>query len=538
MRVVVSFALSVVVLGSSSTRAQNAAPRLALIIVVDQMRADYVPRFEKDWSGGLKRLVSDGAIFENAAYPYATTVTCAGHATIATGTFPRSHGIVANAWWDRDKRAQVTCTEDPRAHGIGYQVPFENGDSAWQLQRPTVTDALRGQRGARVASVALKDRSAIMLAGHGGEAVTWLSESLEGWVTSSVFSDGPVPAVRDFVAANPIRGDFGKTWGRLLPVSRAMPADDQPGEAPPAGWTRTFPHVLSGVGNQPNAGFIGQWERSPFADAYVGRFAAAMVDGLALGGRDTTDVLAVSFSTPDMVGHAFGPRSLEERDLYAHLDRSLGTLFDHLDAQVGRGRWIAALSADHGVTPLPEQLAAEGRDAGRLTTTMVIAVVEQRLRAAFGDGHYVAQLLGNDLALAPGVMDRLRAQPRAAESVIRALQEVPGILRAFKGDDLRDPATAKDPLQRAAALSYFPGRSGDIVIALKPGWMLAATGAQHGGTSPDDQRVPLIFYGAGVRAGRYKDAVTPADLAPTLAAATGVSMPNVDGHALVQALVK
>jgi predicted AlkP superfamily pyrophosphatase or phosphodiesterase len=394
---------------------------------------------------------------------------------------------------------------------------------------------MRSQRGARVASVALKDRSAIMLAGHGGDAVTWLSEALEGWVTSSVFSEAPVPFVRVFIAANPIKNDFGKTWARL---SKGGPADDQEGEAPPRGWTRTFPHVLNGFNNTPDAGFISQWERSPYADAYVGRFAAAMVDGLSLGTHEGTDVLGVSFSTPDMVGHAFGPRSVEEEELYAHLDRTMGVLMDHLDAKVGRGQWVIGLSADHGVTPIAEQLVAEGRDAGRLTTPMVTAVVEQRLRNAFGEGKYVATLIGNDLWLAAGVIERLQKEPQVYDGVIRGLQELPGVLRVFKGEELRDPATAKDPLQRAASLSYFQGRSGDIVLALKPGWMLASSGAQHGSTSNDDKRVPLIFYGSGIKAGRYREAASPADLAPTLAAATGVSLGDTDGRALSAALVK
>jgi predicted AlkP superfamily pyrophosphatase or phosphodiesterase len=534
MRIVASFALLLLF----SAAAQPAFPKLAVILVVDQMRPDYVTRFQRDWTGGLKRLVSGGAVFENAAYPYLTTVTCAGHATIATGDFPHTHGMIANSWWDRERDAQVTCTEDPRTTGIGYEFPFGGGDSGWRLQRPTFADVMRSQRHALVASLALKDRSAIMLAGHGGDAVTWFSESLEGWVTTSAFAEGPVAVVRNFIAQNPVRGDFGKVWNRMLPGARDAPADDQAGEAPPAGWSNTFPHVLNGVGNSVDAGFIGQWERSPYADAYVARLAAALVDGLALGTHEGTDVLGVSFSSPDMVGHAFGPRSLEEQDLYAHLDRTLGAFLDHLDAKVGRGRWVAALSSDHGVTPIAEQLVAEGRDAGRVTTAMVTGVVEQRLRASLGDGRYAAQLIGNDLWLPAGVMDRLRAQPRALNNLFQGLREVPGVLRVFNGDDLRDAAGARDPLQRAAALSYFPGRSGDIVIAMKPGWALGASGAQHGGYSPDDQRVPLIFYGAGIRPGRYKEAATPADVAPTLAAVTGASLPNVEGRALTAALAK
>jgi len=513
-------------------------PKLAVIIVVDQMRADYVDRFEPDWTGGFKRLITKGAWFRNAAYPYLTTVTCAGHATISTGDFPHVHGIVQNAWWDRSKGALRTCTEDPAAKAIGYSRPVKEGHSAWQLQRPTLTDVLRTQRGARVATLSLKARSAIMLAGHGGDAVTWLDESLDGWMTSSVFSEAPVPAVRRFVEANPIASDFGKTWERLLPAERYVEADDAAGEAPPRGWTRSFPHVLNGTSNAPDAAFSTQWETSAFADAYLGRFAAALVDGLSLGTRDDgqLDVLAVSFSTPDIVGHAFGPRSQEIHDVYVRLDRTIGALLDHLDARVGPGRWVAALSADHGATPIPEQLVAQGKEGGRLDSKVIAAVVEDRLRAALGEGRHVALSYYNDLYFAPGVYDKMRANQALMTSVVQALAGMPGIARVFRSEELRDPKAAADPLQRAAALTYFPGRSGDLMITAKPGWEFVASGASHGSTSEDDRRVPLVFYGNGVKAGRYQDAATPADLAPTLAAVLGVKMPDTEGAALRAAL--
>ena len=317
-----------------------APPKLAVILVVDQMRADYVDRFKGGWTGGLKRMIDEGAWFTNTAYPYLTTVTCAGHATISTGSFPRTHGIFQNAWWDRESRKQVSCTEDPRpeAADVGYGEPVQGGDSARWLQVPTFADQMRAERQAHVATVALKDRSAIMLAGHGGDAVTWMGASTDGWITSKVFSTAPVPVVERFIADHRMSADLGKVWTRLLPEARYKTPDDAVGEAPPKGWTRTFPHFLNGASNTADAEFFAHWERSPYADALVGRFAAALVEGLQLGSHDGTDVLAVSFSTPDLVGHAFGPRSQEIQDIYAQLDRTIGTLFDRLDALVGRDR--------------------------------------------------------------------------------------------------------------------------------------------------------------------------------------------------------
>ncbi len=507
-------------------------PKLAVIIVVDQMRADYVDHFNADWQGGLKRLVTDGAWFQQAAYPYLSTFTCAGHATIATGAFPHTHGVFQNAWWDRDARRQMSCTDDPKATDLGYGVPVAGGDSAYRLQIPTFTDVMRTERHARVVSLSLKERSAIMLAGRGGDAVTWRSNALDGWVTSSVFAAGPVPAVKAFVEANPPGADFGKTWDRTLPASRYSGADDGLGEAPPAGWTRTFPHALQGTTGAADGTFLAQWERSPFADAYLGRFAAALVESMQLGRHDSTDVLAVSFSSPDLVGHAFGPRSHEVQDMYAHLDGTLATLFERLDTLVGKDRWVVALTADHGVTPIPEQLVAEGQDAGRVSGAAIADAVEQVLGPALGVGRHVTVVDGNDLYFEPGVYNRIRRSSALLNAVVAAIAARPGIQRVFQSEQVRGAAKSRDPWLRAAALSYFPGRSGDLILALKPGWMISAAGTTHGSASADDQRVPLLFMGPGIKPGKYQQPASPADMAPTLAALSGISLSKAEGRPL------
>jgi len=520
-----------IVVASAPHAAPPAAPKLAVIIVVDQMRADYVDRFNGEWKGGLKRMVTQGAWFQQAAYPYLTTVTCAGHATISTGSFPHTHGVFQNAWWDRDAKKQMTCTQDPSVQDFGYGVPVVGGDSAYRLQVPTFTDQMRSRRGAHVVSLSLKDRSAVMLAGHGGDAVTWLSNGLDGWESSSVYAERPNPAVKAFIDANPIVADFGKTWDRMLPGASYSGPDEGAGEAPPRGWTRSFPHVLKGLGEKPDSEFFSQWERSPFADAYLGRFAAALVQSLQLGRHEGTDVLAVSFSAPDLVGHAFGPRSHEVQDLYLHLDRTIGALFDALDAQVGKDQWVAGLSADHGVTAIPEQLVAEGKDGGRVDGGAMVTAIEETLRPALGSGRHVTVLNTNDIYFEPGVYTKITKSRELMAKVLGAIEARPGVQRVFLSEQVRGGANSKDPVLRAAALSYFPGRGGDIIIAMKPGWMISSSGTTHGSANPDDQRVPIMFLGAGIKPGRYQDPATPADLTPTLAAVTGLSM-KAEGHAL------
>jgi predicted AlkP superfamily pyrophosphatase or phosphodiesterase len=511
--------------------------RLVVVLIVDQMRADYVDRFRADWTRGLKRLLDQGAWFSRAAYPYLNTVTCAGHATVSTGAFPRSHGIIQNGWYDRETGRQVTCTEDPNVQPIGYGVRPMGGDSSRWLLLPTFADEMRTQRGARVVTLSLKARSAIMLAGRAGDAVTWLSTSLDGWQTSSAFSPAPVAAVQRFVSAVPIAADYGKTWVPLLPASRYLDPDAGESEEPPRGWTASFPHVLKGAGNSPDDVFRAQWEQSPFADAYLGRFAAALVESLQLGRHESPDVLGIGFSSPDILGHSFGPRSREVQDMYAHLDDTIGTLLDRLDSLVGRNQYVVALTSDHGVATIPEQLRRSGQKGGRVSAATLRDTLERASQAAGGPGRYIARVgAANEVYFEPGMYDRLGARPAAMNVVIKQLEAQPGIARVFRREQVRDAAASHDLLLRAAALSYVPQRSGDLLLAMEPGWTFAGIGTTHGTANLYDQQVPIILMGPNVKAGEYREAATPADVAPTLAALSGIAMPRAEGHVLRSAL--
>ena len=504
------------------------SPRLVVLLVVDQMRSDYVTRFQQDWTRGLKRIVTEGAWYSNAAYPYQVTVTCPGHATIATGAFPRSHGVFSNLWFDRASGRGVTCTDDRTHKNIGYFEGATGGDSPVNLRLPTLADELRRQRGARVVSMALKARSAIMMAGHGGQSVTWFSTSRLGFETSSAFADSPVRNVKAFLDANPIDRDFGRVWDRLLPLAHYPMTDAGEGENPPRGWMATFPHAL----RADDPAVRDQWELSPYADEYLARMALALVDAEQLGQRQATDVLAIGFSSPDLVGHAFGPHSQEVQDMYLRLDQTIGTLFDALDAKVGRGRYVVGFGSDHGVADMPEQVWSAGQDAGRLSSGRLTSIVDAAMQAAFGPGNYVARLGTNDLYFEPKVYEKLQGNATAMGQIVKTILSQPGIAAVFRSEELRDPASLKDPRRRAAALSYVEGASGDLRLALKPGWMFAAAGTTHGSHNPLDQRVPVIVMGPGVKPGEYAEPATPADIAPTLAALVGIPLASAEGQVL------
>jgi hypothetical protein len=359
----------------------------------------------------------------------------------------------------------------------------------------------------------------------------------KGWATSTAFATGKNPLVEKFLEANPIRRELGTPWTKLLPDSAYFYEDDGLKEAPPAGWTNTFPHpFLVPDGAPPDDAAYDRWENSPFADAYLARMALAMVDGFKMGQAGGTDFLGISFSALDRVGHPFGPRSHEVQDVLARLDRTLGEFLTALDTKIGRGNYVLALTGDHGVSPVPEQMAQLHFDAGRLDGSALTMKIIQALATKLGAGKHLEKITSPYVYLAPGVYDKLKAKPDAMQAVIDAIVSQPGYVRVITRDQLEDHDATDDPILRAARLSYFPGRSGDLLILSKPYWQSGSGGASHGTPYFYDQRVPVLFFGAGIKPGTYWGAATPADIAPTLAAICGITMSRSEGHALGDAL--
>src|SRR5258705_382897 len=344
-------------------------PKLVVLLVVDQMRGDYVDKFRGQWTGGLKRLLTEGAWFRAAAFPYAATETCPGHSTISTGSFPANHGMVANAWWDREQQKMVTCTSDPSVKNSAYAGgTTKGGDSAWRMQLPSFAEDLKFQTGgaARVETFSIKARSAITMAGHKGSSATWIHPP-GPFASSSAFET--MPFVEEFAKKNPVAQDYGKTWSLVLPQTAYLYDETAVGARTLDGWTTTFPHALSGKEGSAarDAAFYEQWATSRFADTYLRKLAETAVDSIGLGKSKGTDFLGVSYSSVDYVGHTFGPRSREIQDILVRLDKDLGDLFAFLDKNVGAGNYVVALTADHGVAPVPRdypktRVGSGGRD--------------------------------------------------------------------------------------------------------------------------------------------------------------------------------
>ena len=533
----------------ASARTAATKPKLVVMIVVDQMRGDYVDKFRPQWTAGLKRLLDEGAWFREAAYPYAATETCVGHATVSTGAFPATHGMVANAWWDREQQKMVTCTSDSTVKNIAYaSKSTKGGDSAASMLAPAYAEELKFQTGraTRVVTLSLKARAAITMAGHKADAATWFDTSAGAWVSSSAY--GTVPFVEEFAKKHPVTEDYGKTWALSLPADSYLYDGKAIGVSTVTGWATSFPHPMQGKegATAPDESFLEEWTVSPFADTALTRLAESAVDSLSLGKSTGTDYLGISYSSVDYVGHTFGPRSWEIQDILVRLDKDLGELFTHLDQKVGRGNYIVALTADHGVAPIPEDMANTGVSAGVLSLPELKERMEKALQPFSLPTPAIARIAGNDVYFAPGVYAKLQGNPAAMSAVIAAALGMPGVESIYRQEDLADASKSLSATRTAFALSYHAGRSGDLFVLQKPYWLTDSsaegskryTGTGHGTPYYYDQHVPILFMGFGVQPGEYFGAITPADIAPTFAALTGVTLSTRDGRVLAEMLQK
>ena len=412
-----------------------AHPKLVVLLVVDQMRGDYVDKFRGQWSGGFARLLKEGAWFRSAAYPYAATETCPGHSTISTGAFPANHGMVGNSWWDREQQKSVTCTSDPNVKDTAYAGgTTKGGDSAWRMQIPSFAEELKFQTGGatRIVTVSAKARAAITMAGHKGDAVTWMDPS-GALVTSSPY--GTMPFVEEFAKKHPAAKDYGKTWSLSLPKTAYLYDEGAVGARIPDGWAPTFPHPLRGKegSTAPDEAYYEQWATSPFLETYLTKLAESAVDSLGLGKSGATDFLGVSYSSVDYVGHSFGPRSWEIQDMLVRLDRDLGELFAFLDKKVGAGNYVVALSADHGVAPIPADMQKTGVDAGVLSLPELQERIEKALEPFNYTRPVIARMSGNEIYFSEGIYARLKSDPAAMKAVLDTITNTPGVCSGLPG---------------------------------------------------------------------------------------------------------
>ena len=540
-------------------------PKLVLLIVVDQFRYDYLERFGDLFGpNGFRRLMRDGASWTQSNYDQMPTYTAPGHSTMMTGAYPAESGIIGNEWLDRATGKRITSVSDESVKLLGG-LPNDPASSPSRLMASTVGDELRlvTNDRAKVIGISVKDRSAILPAGRHANAAYWFNWT-SGTMVSSTYYFNQLPAwVTAFNAAKPADKYFGTKWERLLPeteyLKRAGP-DNPSWENVPSTWndTNSFPHTITGGATSPNRNFYTALDYSPFTNDILVSFAQQAVVNEQLGQDDDTDVLTVSFSANDYVGHRFGPYSQEVMDVTLRTDRNVATLLDFIDEKIGLANTLIAFIADHGVSPIPEQAAALGLGGGRVPFADVMGKIQAAIGARynpqkkspdptadyllrFTEGNTTREwFINNNIYFN---YDALRRDGINIEEfsnvVVAAALTVPGIARCFSRMQLLRGATSTtDPIERRALHGFYPSRSGDAVMVAEPYKYIAETiTATHGSPYSYDTNVPTIIMGAGVTPGRYLEPASPADIAPTLSALLRITAPsNSTGRVLIEAL--
>jgi type I phosphodiesterase/nucleotide pyrophosphatase len=512
--------------GTSPARPPAPRPKLAVVLVIDQFRPDYLQRFRPYFrGGGFNRFLRQGANFTQASYQHAVTLTCPGHAVILSGAYPNKSGIVANQWYDVVQRKLEYCAADSTTDLIGSSGP---GRSPRNLLVATVGDELKqaSQGRSRIVAISGKDRSAIMLGGHQADEAYWMDDSL--FVSSSYYTTELPGWVREFNASRRVSAYLGRRWERLLPRSAysVVGADYVAAEQNVAGMGRTFPHRLS-ADSFPR--FIEAFRSSPYQNQVLIQFAEAAVIHEQLGDDDEPDLLAISFSANDLIGHAFGPNSQEVMDVTVRTDRLLAKFLAFLDQRVGLGNVLIVLTADHGVAPLPELVREPGVGAARINPTAIANAVEAALRARLGQPPapgWLLQLAPPWIYLNVGALEQHGIALEEAERVVqRALVGVAGVRRAFTATDLS--RQQESGVTSGAALSFYPGRSGHVYYELNP-YVIpsdAPTGTTHGSPWSYDTRVPILWLSPVVRRGSQRGPASVTDIAPTLCFLLGIPAP-------------
>ena len=517
-----------------------APPRLVVVVVVDQMRADYLDRFGTVFTGGLARLMRDGAVWTNVHHDHGITTTSPGQATLATGVHPSRSGIVGNEWYDRSARRYVYSVADSTARLVGS--PADSGRSPRQLLRATVGDWLKAQSWkSKVFSVALKDRTAILMGGLRADGVYWYNRRNGRIVTSTYYREEYPSWVTQFNVTHPPEAFFGTTWDRLLDPDAYGASREDAFAGEHDGQHTTFPHLMGGSEPAPTEWYFRYtFPRTPLADEHMLMFARQLVIAEDLGSDGNPDILFVGCSAADFIGHLYGPLSQEVQDYYLRLDRALGEFFDFLDDRVGRDNYAVVLSSDHGVLLLPQELWRQGKEAGRIRGTELSAVAQAAAARAAGD-------LG--LASPPRVRrswlqfifefdDADDTVHRAAlgRAVAAALKALPQVHEAYTYQDLtaRHTTDQREYIE-AYRRSSHPDRTADITLQLELGYLVTSSSSRtsHGSPYWYDSHVPLIVAGRAVRPGIHEEPRFTVDVAPTIAALLGVAIPDdLDGRSL------
>jgi hypothetical protein len=500
----------------------SSKPKLVVGVIVDQMRNEYLFRFqEKYGEGGFKRLMREGFTAKNHHYHYANTVTGPGHAHVYTGSVPAVTGIVGNEWFDKATARGVYVAEDSAVTTVGGGSAKAGKMSPVNLKTTGVADQLRiaTQFGAKVIGVAIKDRGAILPASHTGTAY-WFDSSVGNWITSSYYMNELPDWLKAFNAKKVAESYTKQTWNTLndIKLYTASEEDDQPYENTISGESKAvFPHAIK----------MNSLASTPWGNTLTLDVALEALKHEQLGKDDITDLLAISFSSPDYVGHAFGPQSKELEDVYIRLDKEIERLLNALDSQVGKGKYTVFVTADHAVAEIPAYLRKHNIPSGLFVGTEFQRKAVKTLMDELGEGNWIMSMDNYQIYLN---RDLLKEKGVSVDQVFEILyasfvkeEGVYQLVNLEKGNVSAIPPFYQGMLQNV----YNPKRSGELMILVEPGWFHGYTkGTTHGTMWAYDTHVPMLWFGNGVPQGSTVRRTHISDIAPTLSSMLDILEPN------------
>ena len=503
-------------------------PKLVVGIVVDQMRWDFLYRYYNKYeNGGFKRLLSQGFSCENTMINYIPSVTAIGHSTIFTGSVPAIHGIAGNDWYDSGTGKPTYCTDDSTVISVGSDSKG-NKMSPHNLLVTTITDELRLATNfqSKVVGISLKDRAAILPAGHNPTAAFWMDDASGKFVTSSYYLSALPEWVNDFNNSKPIEKLLENGWNTLLPIDQytESTADNVEWEGKLKGAIDpVFPYDVQKAYSLDH----GSLRQMPFGNTLTLQFAKATVDGYKLGQEKTTDFLTINCASTDYSGHLVGPNAIEIEDVYLRLDKDLATFFTYLDQKVGKGNYLVFLTADHGAAHAEGFMNANKMPTGFLSKDLKTNL-ENTLDKEFVTNQLVKGIENFQVTFNNDKIDSLKLDlDKIKASAVNFLQHQEGIQFAIDQDKISE-ASVPSPLKEMMINGYNRQRSGSVLMINMPGWLPSyqKKGTTHSVWNPYDTHIPLIFMGWKINHGTTNRTTYMTDIAPTLAAILHIQMPS------------
>lgn len=516
---------------AQTTRTPASSPSQPKIIVgmmVDQMRWDYLYRFQERYTeGGFKRLVREGFSCENNLIDYATTITACGHTSVYTGTSPAVHGIVGNGWYERSLGKEIGCVDDESVQLVGA-TKSATGQSPHNNKSTTITDQLRiaSNFQSKTVGIAIKDRASILPAGHAATAAFWYNGDDGRFVTSTYYMKELPDWAKRFNDRKVVDEYYKNDWNTLFPINTytLSTEDDKAyentanGEAKPV-----FPRNLKQfIGKN-----YGAVRTTPYGNTLTFDFAKAAIEGYNLGGGKFTDFLAISFSSPDAIGHTYGPNSIEVEDNYLRLDRELADFFTYLDKRFGKGNYLYFITADHGVSESPGFYLEHKMPSGALQAADFAEALNTGLKNKYGVDKPVLSLANYQIYMNWAEFDKKGInRSEVGRTVKDILLKADGIANVLENESLGS-AAIPDHIKSKFLKSYNVKRSGDYSVILQPTWKGGSVkGATHGTWYPYDAHIPLVWMGWRVKPGYTNRVTGMTDIAPTIAAMLRIQMPS------------